>query len=513
MKVLVVEDTELMRKILCEHVRRFGATEVIQAVNGIRAIEVLQDKPIDIIISGLNMPKMNGLELLVKVRQSPEISNIPFLMVTSEASRESIKEIIKAGVSELLIKPFTAATIRAKVSNLRNASYEANTLPRFDKSNTEMVLPDTLPIHAEHIDELKILVVDDTPENLMLTTGVLKNDYQILIAKNGGRALEICNSNSPPELVLLDIMMPDMDGFEVLERLRTQPLTSHIPVMFVTALSQNEDEIKGLACGAVDYIKKPVQPEILRLRVKALLDGIHKRNKLQSEYDQMLAEAKLQQRTKRILFDEIRRPLESSTKLIQNLKADRRTTALLKEKLDIVQALINQTTLIVEQAKSIELIESGRFVLESKVFSAHAMIESPLQIMQEIYKQKNILVYSEPDEDLDNQFLVTGDQSLTQIIIFNILKNAFLAAPIRSRIIITLRPAKDGCLLSIENSGVVPHELRETFWEKYATLNPKTNLGLGTYCIKLLAEVQKGQVDFSVDDDKDTTAITVLLPR
>jgi chemotaxis protein methyltransferase CheR len=113
-----------------------------------------------------------------------------------------------------------------------------------------------------------ILVVDDTPENLTLMSGLLKDAYKVKVANNGEKALQIAASDSPPELILLDIMMPGMDGYEVCRRLKGDPSTADIPVIFLTARSDMEDEQKGLELGAVDYIIKPISPPIVMVRIK-----------------------------------------------------------------------------------------------------------------------------------------------------------------------------------------------------------------------------------------------------
>ncbi|MBS1196626.1 MAG: response regulator [Proteobacteria bacterium] len=116
-----------------------------------------------------------------------------------------------------------------------------------------------------------ILVVDDTPDNLSLMSGLLEEEYEVKIAINGAKALKIV-AESPPDLILLDIMMPVMDGYEVCRQLKADPAATHIPVIFLTAKSEVEDEEKGLEMGAVDYITKPISPPILLARVKTQLN-------------------------------------------------------------------------------------------------------------------------------------------------------------------------------------------------------------------------------------------------
>jgi chemotaxis protein methyltransferase CheR len=116
-----------------------------------------------------------------------------------------------------------------------------------------------------------ILVVDDEPEDLTLMSSLLKDDYKVKVANSGEKALKIAASDSPPDMILLDIMMPGMDGYEVCRRLKCAPTTMNIPVIFLTARSEVEDEKKGLELGAVDYITKPISPPIVMARVKSHL--------------------------------------------------------------------------------------------------------------------------------------------------------------------------------------------------------------------------------------------------
>ena len=115
-----------------------------------------------------------------------------------------------------------------------------------------------------------VLVVDDTPLNLSLMTSVLKGLCKVKVANNGQRALEIARQ-TPPDLILLDVMMPEMDGYEVCARLKADARTADIPVIFLTAKTESEDETRGFECGAVDYIPKPIKVPVVLARVKAQL--------------------------------------------------------------------------------------------------------------------------------------------------------------------------------------------------------------------------------------------------
>jgi PAS domain S-box-containing protein len=116
-----------------------------------------------------------------------------------------------------------------------------------------------------------VLVVDDTPENILLITSLLEEFYLVNIAKNGNQALRIAFSNEPLDIILLDITMPEMDGYEVCRHLKSDPKTMYIPVIFLTAKSEIEDELKGFELGAADFITKPISPPVLLARVQTHL--------------------------------------------------------------------------------------------------------------------------------------------------------------------------------------------------------------------------------------------------
>ncbi len=117
----------------------------------------------------------------------------------------------------------------------------------------------------------KILVVDDEPLNINILVDLLKDNYKMMAAKNGKQALKAARSSNKPDLILLDIMMPEMDGYEVCSILKEDSATKDIPVMFVSAMNEDSDETKGFELGAVDYITKPISPRILQARVQTHL--------------------------------------------------------------------------------------------------------------------------------------------------------------------------------------------------------------------------------------------------
>ncbi len=143
--------------------------------------------------------------------------------------------------------------------------------------------------------EFTVLVVDDEPANIDILKDILIQQYQVKVAPNGEIALKIV-SKAPPDLILLDVMMPDLDGLEVCRRLKANPQTAAIPVIFVTALGQGEDEERGFDVGAVDYIAKPIVPALVLARVKTHIALAHQQRQTEREVEMRtreLAESQL----------------------------------------------------------------------------------------------------------------------------------------------------------------------------------------------------------------------------
>ncbi len=143
-----------------------------------------------------------------------------------------------------------------------------------------------------------LLIVDDSPDNLTLMSEVLKEYYRVKVANNGGRALKIALSRPAPDLILLDVVMPDIDGYEVCRQLKADPRSREIPVLFLTGRGSADDEALGLSLGAVDYISKPANPAIVLARVKTHLELKMARDFLQDQNS--FLEAEVRRRTQEV---------------------------------------------------------------------------------------------------------------------------------------------------------------------------------------------------------------------
>ena len=148
-----------------------------------------------------------------------------------------------------------------------------------------------------------ILIVDDTKENLSVIGGLLEEAYRVRVANSGERALKVANGEPRPDLFLLVVMMPGMDGYQTLEHLKRETATGNIPVIFVTAMDADEDEERGLQLGAVDYVTKPVRPAILLARVHAQLELKHARDRLAHQNEYLEAEVACRMRENDLVKD------------------------------------------------------------------------------------------------------------------------------------------------------------------------------------------------------------------
>lgn len=140
------------------------------------------------------------------------------------------------------------------------------------------------------VEKQVILVVDDVPANIDVLSEILRPTYQVKVVTNGPMALKIAMASEPPDLILLDIMMPEMDGYEVCRQLKANVSTRNIPVIFVSAMDEVKDETKGFELGAVDYITKPVSPPIVKARVKTHLELLDQNRSLEKKVIQRTAE-------------------------------------------------------------------------------------------------------------------------------------------------------------------------------------------------------------------------------
>ncbi|WP_289535487.1 hybrid sensor histidine kinase/response regulator [Pseudomonas sp. SO81] len=501
---LVVDDADTMRKVNSSQLERLGARHILLAGNGAEALAVLRARKVDVILSDWNMPVMNGLTLLREVRNDSRLAALPFIMITAESSRAQITEAIAAGVSSILIKPYTANDLAQRITR---AMSRRPSLPR--PPVVEAPVQTAEPV-AERRPTL--LVVDDVPDNLALIVGLFQDEYRVLAARDGSSALSICTSGTPPDLILLDVMMPNMDGFELAERLRSHPDAGRIPVIFITAMTDKAAQLRGLELGAVDFVSKPVDPQALHLRVVNLLRLVEQRNALQQEYDTMLELERLREEASSISRHDLKAPLCNILGLARSLLL---SESLLPRQLQMLHSLESdcQNLLgMIDLASDLYKIETGRFVLRPVPVDLLAMVRRLCESARLTYQAKGLAIELVLEDATETTpLLASGSELLCFSLLNNLLKNACEAAPDQSRVHLELR-RMDCIELVMENQPAVPVAFRAQFFEKYASHGKPGGTGLGTYSAKLLAEAQKGSLVLETDDEANLTRLRLRLP-
>ena len=509
---LVVDDFDTMRRVTVNQLRLLGAEKILSARNGLEAMRILKHQHVDLVLSDWNMPVMNGLELLQAMRADAELAHLPFVMVTAEAERSKVEQAIAAGITGLLLKPYSPAHLMERIQLSFTARPRAPVAFNADPSAKRRLMG-KLGVTARQAYAAKpsILVVDDTPDNLTLLSELLKDEYKVQASTTGAKALEICFGDTPPDLVLLDIMMPEMDGFEVARQMSEHPSAQYIPVIFVTAMEGVDARIKGLNLGAVDYIAKPVNPDLLKPRVRNFMRFVQMRKNLKADYEHMVETAHLREDVEHITRHDLKGPLAGVVGLLQNLIHNEHLGRREREQLELIEETTNQVMQLVNLSNTLYQIETGKFELQPRGVDVGDMLRRIAEIDRVTFGAKELkLAVDTQNPGGSDMPEAWGDPTLCYSAFQNLVKNACEAAPIGSTIAIRVLD-QDPVQVSISNEGAVPESIRERFFEKYSTSGKQGGTGLGTYSAKLLTEAQNGTI--ALDAQEGTTTITITLPR
>ncbi|MFA6063544.1 MAG: response regulator [Gallionella sp.] len=373
-----------------------------------------------------------------------------------------------------------------------------------------------------------LLLVDDAPENLALMSNLLRNEYRVKVATSGEKALKIAASATPPDLILLDIMMPGMDGYEVCRQLKSNARTKNIPVIFLTAKVEMKDEQRGLELGAVDYITKPVSPPIVMARVKNHL-ALKKINN-QLERATFVAEKANLAKTNFLsgMSHELRSPLNAILGFAQLMESDAQSpTSAQKDSItQILQAgwhllkLINE---ILDLAK----IESGHVPLQFQPVSLSEVM-SECQSMLALQAQQHGIRMSFPE--FATPCFVLADRTRVKQVLINLLSNAIKYNRQNGSIKVTLTTSGEGrTRVNIRDTGLglAPEKMTQLF-QAFNRLGQESGnqegTGIGLVVALRLVELMEGRMGvesrvdvgslfwFELDSGTGTETVTANTP-
>ncbi|MGD9367414.1 MAG: response regulator [Desulfobacteraceae bacterium] len=296
-KILIVDDQPEDIWPLSQHLQ--PGFDVLCVTSGKEALEIAfsENRP-DLIMLDIMMPDMDGYEVCEKLKSDASTREIPIIFLTGKTADPEQVKGLGLGAQDYVTKPFSLPVVMARVKSVLNLKKEMNRRlllkAQLEALNLQLehqvrqkqreleAAREALKQYEDKWSRLfkeegaakapkHILVVDDNPENVHILANNLQSQHEVICTTSGKEALEIAFSDDRPDIILLDIMMPDMDGFEVCSRLKANAETWSIPVIFITALGQEVDETRGLNLGAVDFITKPFSIPVARARIEAHL--------------------------------------------------------------------------------------------------------------------------------------------------------------------------------------------------------------------------------------------------
>ncbi len=285
----------------------------------------------------------------------------------------------------------------------------------------------------------EILIIDDTPSAIDYLASLLESEYNMTIATNGPNALQLLQGNYVPHLILLDLMMPEMDGYQVYEAIRQIPACQNVPIIFLTATHDSEAEKKGLRLGAVDYINKPFVPEVIHQRIRNQIEREHLRQELQKQRDTLeeqvalrtaaliiakeAAESACQVRTMILanLSHELRTPIHAISSVIYLLRRyvkEAKPVDYLNKMEDASQRLLK----IVDNLLTLAQLDQGRFELNFEPFLLDDLLQKCQKRAQSQAELKGLQFKVEYDDF--SQLCLRGDIQRLELILQELLTNA-----------------------------------------------------------------------------------------
>lgn len=494
MTALVVDNTDSMRNAVAAMLNEMGFEKVHQAHNGVEALKYLSRVNFDVILSEWQLPKMDGIELLIKVRKDPKTCQIPFIITSATVEHDEVLRAIKCGVSEYLVKPFSPKMLEERLQRAIEKPVKTNISDQAAKKQT-----------TEN-KKVQVLIVDDVADNIQIISDLLKKDYQIKATTEGEKAIKICQSRNPPDVVLLDIMMPGMNGLEVCKALKSNAATQHITVIFLTALDQTKHIVQGLELGAVDYITKPINPAVVQARIKTHAKLALNQKSLRQQVDTLIENERLKDEFDRIMQNDLKQPVSEIADTLQLLERFSKDPTKVKHYCQTIENSCGFLKQMLDNMLLLNKLEEGSYDFTPVQVDITPIIENTLNAFKTSISNKRLEVLS----DLETRILVNAEEQLTYSLFSNLIKNAVEAAPRGSQISIRAKLKNTFQTIEIHNQGVIPAEITESFFGKYVTAGKKNGAGIGTYAAKLMVDVQKGVIEFETSEQQGTTLMVAL---
>ena len=364
-----------------------------------------------------------------------------------------------------------------------------------------------------HEDVPNVIVVDDTPANLQLLTGMLKErGYKVRPVPSGKLALQAAK-NDPPDLILLDIMMPEMDGYEVCQRLKADEKLREISVIFISALNETMDKVKAFGVGGVDYVTKPFQFEEVAARVSTHLELQRQRRKLKENYEQLRRLEELRDNLVHMVVHDLRNPLTGISGFLDLTLALEKET-LTEEGLDYLQTAKRSTKAVIDMVSAVldvSKMEAGEMKLHL-VECDLVRIAADLMSGMESLKEAREMILDAPAAPVT----VVADKDLILRVIQNLLGNALKFTPSDGWIRLGIEPDENRVYVRVRDNGPgIPMEYRERIFEKFGQVEARANrqkhsTGLGLTFCKLAVEAHGGSVGVESEVDKGSTFWFVL---
>lgn len=261
--ILVIEDDHLNLKLCCSILKMEGFN-IITATEAETGLELAREHHPDLILMDIQLPGMDGLRATEIIKEDLQLKDIPVVALTAHAMDGDDRKAYDAGCIGYITKPIEVRTFTESIR--QHLQSEASLIEQPDAASDINQKNPNCKYYQKNI-----LIVDDELLNLKLISGILSSEPYNLTTVTSGREALIKIEELPPDIILLDIMMPEMDGFAITRQLKNDPETKNIPIILLTSLTDYQDNIKGLEAGADEFLNKPVQAEELLTRIQSLL--------------------------------------------------------------------------------------------------------------------------------------------------------------------------------------------------------------------------------------------------